>query len=78
MNKNRAPTDAVYRQMIKSEAGLAEAKYIASLLWDLLQCYEHVGHDRLWRECQVAAYPLSCLRFAMHTYRWPRVLLVTD
>eukprot|EP00959_Pyramimonas_sp_CCMP1952_P466093 9489412-Pyramimonas_sp.AAC.2 len=72
----RHTTDGAWRTQV--QACLADLRGLAALtvLGDLRQCYEHVDHTVVQREAALAGYPLFALRAALHTYLWPRFLVL--
>eukprot|EP00959_Pyramimonas_sp_CCMP1952_P261374 5464804-Pyramimonas_sp.AAC.1 len=50
--------------------------HCAALLWDILQFYEHIGHERLLEQSILSKFPLSVLRSTLPASKWKRVLLL--
>ena len=74
--KFRGPTDVVWRHAFKSEGAQAGGGHFACLLWDLLKCYELVGHNFLQIAAMKYQYPVAILRVCIALYRAPRRILL--
>ena len=55
MAAGRSTVDAVWRQAFLAERAAASSRHVLSLLWDLKEAYEHVGHRTLAEEAGKAA-----------------------
>jgi hypothetical protein len=71
----RHSLDAVWSTQVKN---LIRSQNIraAEVLWDLKKFYEHVQHQHLAREASVQGYPAGVLKFSLHSYCWPRKLIL--
>ena len=76
MAGGRSPTDAVWRQAFLAEKAQGTCRHVLTLLWDLKQAYENVGHALLAEEATRAGLPGPGLRMAIAMYRVPRVLML--
>ena len=72
--KGKSPTEAIWRQSVRSEAGALQHWYVAILLWDLKKCFEFVVHRRLVSRAHWCGYPMQVLRVSVAQARWPRLL----
>ena len=73
--KNRGPTDIVWRHAFKAECAQTNNSHFVCLLWDLHKCYEMVGHTKLIAAAIKHDYPLAILRICIHAYRSPRRII---
>ena len=74
---NRSATDVVWRQAFRNEAAVAEEEHAATVLIDLVKCYEHVGHARMVREGMAHDFPMVLLKITLQSYRWQRRLTLS-
>ncbi len=69
--KARSAQDAVWRQAVKAEMGVAVGGQAASVFWDMTMFYEHVRRDVLCARAAAIGFPQPLLRLALSTYAAP-------
>ena len=74
MAQKTSPTDAVWRQAFRSEAGANQGFVSAAIVWDFFKCYEKVQHHLLAHEARMVKFLLSILRVSLEMYSWARIL----
>ncbi|CAK0794176.1 unnamed protein product, partial [Prorocentrum cordatum] len=78
MAPHRHTTDSVWRAVVRGDIADHSGKFVATLLADLKQCYEHIGHHTMLSEGIRCDFPLFALKAALDSYRWPRRLLMDN
>ncbi len=68
------PADAVYRQALKQEAGIANGLESIVILDDLEAFYESISRERLLTEARALGFPVSIVRASLAAYVGPRML----
>ncbi len=73
-SEGNGAVDTVWRQAARQEAGVAEGKEAAGLIYDLEAFYELIDRGLLVCRARDADFPLPVLRLALGMYAAPRVL----
>ncbi len=69
---------AAWGAALRAEIAAAANADSASVLWDLLKCFEHGKHDLLATEARRMGFPLAIARMSVAMYRAERRLVVDD
>ena len=70
----RGAQDAVWRQAVRSEAGVARQEVACSLLWDMRKFYELFDFARLAARAWDTGFPMQIVRVSLAAYAGPRHL----
>eukprot|EP00973_Karenia_brevis_P055386 7700889-Karenia_brevis.AAC.1 len=57
---------------VRAEGVDATEQEALTAMYDLMKCYEHLCHARLWNEGVATRFPLTLLRVTMRSYAWGR------
>ncbi len=68
------PLDAVWRQAVRQEAGVAQGNEAAAIVEDLESFYELMSRSRLLKEAERRGFPGPVVRTALAAYAAPRFL----
>ncbi len=68
------PLDAVWRQAVRQEAGVAQGCEAAAVMEDMASFYELMSRGRLMAEAEALGFPGPVLRASLAAYAAPRVL----
>eukprot|EP00959_Pyramimonas_sp_CCMP1952_P394244 8260746-Pyramimonas_sp.AAC.2 len=74
----RHTTDSVWRAVVRGDIADHAGKFVAMLLADLKQCYEHISHHAMLSEGMRCDFPRVALKAALDSHRWPRRLLMDN
>ncbi len=69
---------AAWQAAMRAEIAAAASAESASILWDLLKCFEHGGHELLAQEAQRMEFPTAIARMAVEMYRAERRLVIDE
>ncbi len=69
---------AAWQAAMRAEIAAAANAESASILWDLLKCFEHGSHELLAQEVQRMEFPTAIARMAVEMYRAERRLVIDD
>ncbi len=73
-SEGNGAVDTVWRQAAKQEAGVAEGKEAAGLIYDLEAFYELIDRGLLVSRASESGFPTAVLRLCLGMYSAPRVL----
>ncbi len=74
----RSAESAAWRAAFRAELAAASRADSASVLWDLLKCFEHGRHTLLADEVHAVGFPIAVARMAVEMYKAERRLLVDE
>ncbi len=69
---------AAWRAAFRAELAAASQAESASILWDLLKCFEHGDHKRLAEKARLVGFPIAIARMAIEMYRAERRLVLDE
>eukprot|EP00959_Pyramimonas_sp_CCMP1952_P042168 881917-Pyramimonas_sp.AAC.1 len=76
MGQGRSCLDIVRMQRVHTELASGTQIHYGTLLWDLVQFSEHIGHQELVRQGITCLFPLHVLVYTISTFTWTRNLLL--
>ncbi len=74
----KAADAAAWRTALRAEMAAAAGADSASVLWDLLKCFEHGRHFLLAQEASEVEFPIVIARMSAEMYRAERRLIIDD
>ncbi len=73
-DRGNSPLDTIWRQECRQEAGVADGKQAATLLYDMSNFYEAVDRDLLLQRARRTGFPEAIIRVCLAVYAGPRML----
>ncbi len=74
----KSAESAAWRAALRAELAIAVNADSASILWDLLKCFEHGRHTLLAEEVHAVGFPVAVARLSVEMYRAERRLVIDD
>ncbi len=74
----KSAESAAWRAALRAELATASQAESASVLWDLLKCFEHGRHTLLAEEVHAVEFPVAVARMSVEMYKSERRLVIDD
>eukprot|EP00959_Pyramimonas_sp_CCMP1952_P250264 5231020-Pyramimonas_sp.AAC.1 len=74
MGQGRSSLDNAWRHSVEAERATGDKVCWASLLWDLKQFYEHIGHQELIKQGIISGFPMHEATYEAKAFMWNTIM----